>query len=216
MTLKEELATRAAATKQKLAPEKLAVMENATASLVDDHLISKTLKTGDHVKDFSLFNANNQKVSLSSVLKENKVVLSFYRGGWCPYCNMELKALQKVLPEIEANGAQLLAISPELPDHSLTTKEKNELSFEVLSDENNQVAKDFNLVFQMPLDLQKLYRDDFNIQVDVHNGNNLYELPMAATYIIDQSGKIIYHYINEKYVERAEPSELVTVLKNLP
>lgn len=165
------------------------------------------------VKDFTLSNATGQQIVFSDILKEKSIVLSFYRGGWCPYCNMELKALQNVLPEIEANGAQLIAISPELPDKSWTTVEKNGLSFEVLSDVNNEVAKAFNLVFKMPEDLQTLYRDQFKIQVDQHNGNNDYELPLSATYVIGQDGKIKYHFVEERYTVRAEPADIIKALK---
>ncbi len=215
MSLKEELANRSANTKHKLAPEKWAIMENATNELIRENYAKNALKTGDVIGDFSLPNFKNQLIQLSSILKEGNVVLSFYRGGWCPYCNMELMALQKILPEIEANRAKLIAISPELPDKTFLTIEKNKLSFEVLSDIDNTVAKTLNLVFKMPVDLQDLYQNQFNIDVQSHNGNDDFELPMTATYVINQKQEIVYDFINEYYTKRAEPSELIEVLKNI-
>jgi peroxiredoxin len=214
MTLKEQLNTKAAATKKVLASEKYSIMDNATNALAQSGITKNALKTGDTVNDFTLENATNTPISLSNSLKNKRVVLSFYRGGWCPYCNMELRALQNILPEIEANNAELIAISPELPDQSLTTSEKNDISFQVLSDVDNKVAKDFGLVFKMPKELQGLYSNEFNIQVDQHNGNNDYELPLAATYIINENGKIIYDFITERYTERAEPADILAALQN--
>lgn len=213
MTLKEQLKKRADGTKQKLAADKHAIMNNATMALVDMDFSKMTLRTGDSVKDFTLTNAINNEITLSEILKNKMVVLTFYRGGWCPYCNMALRALEAVLPEIVSNGASLVAISPELPNKSLSTIEKNELSFEVLSDVDNTVAKNFNLVFSMPKDLQALYKDEWNIRVDEHNGNEDYELPLAATYIINKSHEIIYHFVTERYTERAEPIDIITVLE---
>ncbi len=214
MTLKEQLDTKAAATKKVLASEKYNIMNNATNALAQSGITKNALKTGDTIKDFTLNNVTNNPVNLSNSLKSKRVVLSFYRGGWCPYCNMELKALQNILPEIEANNAELIAISPELPDQSLTTSEKNEISFQVLSDVDNKVAKDFGLTFKMPKDLQDLYTNEFNIQVDKHNGNTDYELPLAATYIINENGKIIYDFVTERYTERAEPADILAALQN--
>lgn len=214
MTLKEQLDTKAAATKKVLASEKYNIMDNATQALIQSNITKNALKTGDIINDFTLVNATNTPVTLSNRLKNKRVVLSFYRGGWCPYCNMELRALQNILPEIEANNAELIAISPEVPDQSLTTSEKNELSFQVLSDVDNKVAKNLGLVFKMPKDLQDLYSNEFNIHVDKHNGNNNYELPLAATYIINENGKIIYDFVTERYTERTEPKDILEVLQN--
>ncbi len=209
------MAAKAAATKAKLPAEKLNIVASATQELLNRDLSGKALGTGDTITDFTLPNARNEAVKLSDALKDNTVVLSFYRGGWCPYCNMELRALQAVLPQIEAQGAKLIAVSPEVPDMSLSTAEKNELSFEVLSDVNNVVAKQLNLTFQMPEDLQQLYKNDFNIHVDKHNGNEQFELPMPATYVINQRGEVVYDFVSEHYTQRAEPSEILEVLNKL-
>ena len=118
---------------------------------------------------------------------------------------------ENALPEIEAKGAKLIAISPETPDNSLSTAEKNELSFEVLSDTNNKTAKDLGLVFQLPETLQNLYKK-FGIDLDTNQNNTNQELPIAATYIIEQDGTISYDYLKEDYKLRADPSEVLTAL----
>ena len=110
---------------------------------------SKALKQGDKVKDFTLKNAKGEEVNLSVLLKKGPVVLTWYRGGWCPYCNLALKQLQEELAQIKEQGAMLVALTPELPDHSLTTQEKNALEFEVLTDLHNEVARSYGLVFKL-------------------------------------------------------------------
>ncbi|NER13826.1 redoxin domain-containing protein [Leptobacterium flavescens] len=214
MSLKDQLEARLTASKKAIPAEKRVIMENATNELLAKEISRSALGEGDTAPDFRLSNATGKQVSLSEVLKEKIAVVSFYRGGWCPYCNIELKALQSVLPQIKKNGAQLIAISPEQPDKSLSTQEKNELSFEVLSDVNNKTAKDFGLVFRMPDELQKLYHE-FGLHVDDYNGNDDYELPMPATYVIDKDRKIIYSFTHEDYTKRAEPSKIIAVLESL-
>ena len=117
------------------------IILKASAKLIAQNLEARALKKGDALPSFELTDALGEKRSSDQLLKSGHMVISFYRGGWCPYCHLELRALQKVLPEIKANNATLLAISPELPNHSLTTHEKNELKFPVLSDPDNLVAK---------------------------------------------------------------------------
>jgi peroxiredoxin len=163
--------------------------------------------------DFTLPNALGKNVSFAERVQKGKVVISFYRGGWCPYCNMELRALQEILPEIESLNSSLMAISPEVPDESLNTSEKNELSFDVLSDIDNKLAKEIGLVFQMPADLREVYQT-FNIDVSKHNGNEDYELPLSATYVVNQNGIIEYAFGSEDYTERADPQEILKSLKS--
>ncbi len=174
---------------------------------------SKALKKGDQVKDFTLKNANGKEVSLSSLLKKGTVVLTWYRGGWCPYCNTALKQLQDKLPQIKEQGATLVALTPELPDHSLTTKEKNELEFEVLSDVNNETARLYGLVFR--LDPETAERYESKLQLSLRNGTDSAELPIPATYIITPDGVIRYAYVNPDYTQRADPQIVVEELKKI-
>ncbi len=213
MSLTKDLKARAAISVGKYSETTHKIMNKGIQVLRDTKLVSKALKAGDQIPEINLPNAANKIISVQELLLDKKVVLSFYRGGWCPYCNLELKALQQALPEFEKHGATLVAISPETPDNSLTTSEKNNLSFEVLSDTNNTIAKAFNLVFTLPKDLIKVY-EGFGIDLDISNGNTNQELPISATYIIDQNGDIIYDFIKEDYKERADPKEIISLLKD--
>ncbi|WP_405368573.1 peroxiredoxin-like family protein [Nonlabens sp. Asnod2-A12] len=187
------------------------IMSKGIEELKASHIVSKSLKTGDKIPAIQLPNQNNELVDVNEILKTDKVVLSFYRGGWCPYCNLELKALQHFLPEMEEKGARLIAITPETPDNSMTTHEKNELTFDILTDKNNELARAMNLVFTLPEDLQGLYKK-FGIDLDGTQGNASQELPLAATYVIGKNGIIEYHFIEEDYKLRADPKEILDTL----
>lgn len=191
-----------------------AVMQQATADLAASKILDQTLKVGDVIPDFTLPNATGKLVNICDLLAHGPVAISFYRGGWCPYCNLELKALQQALSRIQAIGATLVAISPETPDNSLSTQEKNELSFPVLSDINNQVARQFGLVFQLPTTLRPIY-EGFGIDLVAYNGNDHFELPIPATYVVQSNGTIAYAFAEVDYTKRAEPSAVVDVLKRL-
>lgn len=212
MTLTEQLKVLADNSVKRHPGEAQVLMKSAIDELKTTTIIENALKTGDIIPNIELPNATGSLVNIYDILiSGQKVVLAFYRGGWCPYCNLELKALQQSLPEIEAKGAKLIAISPETPDNSLSTSEKNNLSFEVLSDANNEVAKSLNLVFQLPDYLQKLYKK-FGINLDSNQGNTDQELPIAATYVINTDGKITYHFLEEDYKLRADPKDILKAL----
>ncbi|MGD6815952.1 peroxiredoxin-like family protein [Metabacillus sp. 84] len=188
-------------------------MEKAIRELEESEE-GKGLKVGDQVPDFILPDAQGNEVSIANVLKKGPAVITFYRGGWCPYCNMELKAYQDILHEIHDAGAELIAISPENPDASLSTKEKNDLAFHVLSDQGNKTARDFNLVYEMPQYLIDIYKEK-GLDVPGHNGDESWTLPVSATYIADQSGNIVYEYTKADYKDRVEPQEILKQLKQI-
>lgn len=210
MSLTATLAAKKAASAQKIPAEKWAVMIGSTEALKEQGLSNHAVKQGDVLPTFNLPDVNGKNVSLEGFTSDFLVV-SFYRGGWCPYCNFELRALQSVLPQLEALNTKLIAISPETPDNSLHTAEKNELTFTVLSDVDNTYAKSLGLVFQLPEDLQQVYHG-FNLKVDQHNGNEDYELPMPATYLINKQREIIYNFIPEDYTERLDPEKILEVI----
>ena len=122
--------------------------------------------------------------------------------------------MQRALPEIEALGATLVTVSPQLPDNSLSTAEKLDLTFEVLSDEGNRVARDFGLVFTLPAEMRSIYQD-FGIDLPAANGDESFELPMPATYVIDRSGAIRLAFVNVDYTTRLDPEEIIDALKKL-
>ncbi|NJK37628.1 MAG: AhpC/TSA family protein [Oscillatoriales cyanobacterium RM1_1_9] len=189
-------------------------MAQATQYLVDSEISQKAIQTGDRAPNFTLPNALGKSVELQALLQSNVVVLAFYRGQWCPYCNLELRALQNYLPKIQALGATLVAISPQTPDHSLSTAEKHELTFEVLSDAGNQVAKQFGLVFTLSEDLRPIY-EDFGIDLPAHNGDQTFELPIPATYVVDRTGTVVHAFVNPDYTQRLDPEELISILEKL-
>ena len=198
---------------QKADARKIRVFDEGVDDVAQSGITASATQKGDQYLDFTLKNAAGKEVQLSEVLAKGPVVLTWYRGGWCPYCNLQLRAFQQVLPEIEAQGAQLVAITPELPDNSLSTQEKNELSFEVLTDQDNEIARQYGLVFKLTPEVAVYYKDAFDLEV--YNGNTTDELPLAATYVISQDGVIQYSFLDADYRVRAEPSEIVEILKGL-
>jgi peroxiredoxin len=194
-------------------PEKLAVMDRATDELVASGLKDASLKEGDHVAVFTLTGARGEVVRLQSLLATGPVVISFYRGGWCPYCNIELRGLQRRLPEIKALGASLIAISPELPDNSLSTAEKNNLSFAVLSDVGNIVARRFGIVFRLPASLLATYEASDHALSKMNGATGAEELPMPATFVVDGSGAIRLAFVEEDYTQRLDPEVIVQALR---
>ncbi|MBF8149305.1 AhpC/TSA family protein [Winogradskyella sp. F6397] len=175
-------------------------------------ILSQAKQVGDKAPNFVLKNAIGKTVALEAYLKEGPVVLTWYRGGWCPYCNLTLQQLQQELPNFKANNANLLALTPELPDQSISTTEKNDLEFEVLSDIGNKVAKDYGIVFTLTDAVASIYNKSFDM--NSHNGDSSNALPLAATYIINEEGKIAYAFLDTDYRNRAEPSEITAFLKN--
>ncbi|RXK07055.1 peroxiredoxin-like family protein [Halarcobacter bivalviorum] len=199
--------------KEKVPQDIQQVMLDATEDLKRLSLSKNALKVSDKAIDFELPNAVNKPVSLKEALESNDfVVINFYRGIWCPYCNLELQALQSINSELEKLNAKLIAISPQTPDSSLTTKEKNELEFEVLSDKDNKVAKEYGLVFSLAEELRPIYKS-FGIDIVAANEENSFELPMPATYIVNKNQEIIYSFIDEDYTKRSEPQTILDIIQ---
>ena len=189
------------------------MFEDGISELTKNNITKKVLKVGDKVENFILKNAKNVEIELLDVVKNGPAILSWYRGSWCPYCNIQLRHYQQSLLEFSKYSATLVALTPEVPDNSLNIKEINELGFEVLTDYDNQIAKKFGIVFQLSEDLVKIY-DDFH-KLQKHNGVEGNELPIPATYIIDQNLKIRYAFVDPDYRNRASIDEIINVLKNI-
>ncbi|WP_346883419.1 peroxiredoxin-like family protein [uncultured Algibacter sp.] len=214
MSLTETLANKNAESRARIPSEALEIMDRATNSLKDAHILNNAIKVNDTFPNAVLKNINGDNKGIDSLKGEKATIISFYRGGWCPYCNIELQALQTALPEFNELGANLIAITPETPDNSLSTSEKNALSFEVLSDIDNTFAREIGLVFKMPKELQEVY-SKFGIDVKKHNQNDDYELPIAATFVIDNNNAVKYVYTNEDYTKRADINEIKSAIKSL-
>jgi peroxiredoxin len=213
MSLKEQLAEYRAGWYKRVPPERQAIMQRHIDQLRNGTVARSMLKVGDRAPAIVLMNANGETVDAASFLKNGPVIVTFYRGGWCPYCNLELKAYQEILPEITAAGACLVAISPEKPDDSLSTTEKNALSFEVLSDIGQKVGRAFGLVYSFTDELKSAYRG-FNLDIPTHNGTpEEWALPVSATYVIDRDGIIIYAYTDPDYRDRADPRDVLAAIR---
>ncbi len=197
-----------------VSPATAKTFSDGIKSLKASGILERAIKKGDKAPDFELKNATGKKIELSNLLKKGPVVIIWYRGGWCPYCNIQLHDIQKYLPEIKSLNATLVAITPETPDNSINMLEKHKLQFEVLSDIDNKVAHKYKIVYKLSAPLLKEFKK-FKIDVAKHNGNNKNELPLAVTYIINTDGIVSYSFINEDYKKRAEPSELISVLKSM-
>jgi len=214
MSLTQDLANLSAQVRDRIPAEAQAAMGKATEDLINSGVLDRSLKTGDRAPNFTLPNAVGKTVELNALLAQGPTVISFYRGQWCPYCNLELRALQQALPEIQRQGATLLAISPQTPDNSLSTVEKEELSFEVLCDVGNRVAREFGLVFQLPAEIRSIY-EGFGIDLPAHNGDETFELPVPATYVVAPDGTIASAFVNADYTQRLDPAEMIAALKAL-
>jgi len=169
----------------------------------------KGLSVGDRAPDFNLPNALGKKVSLSDALKSGIVIIKFYRGEWCPICNLDLREIQSHLPQIKSLGATLLAISPQRPDDALTAIQKNELEFEVLSDADQDVIKTYNLQFDPGEDYHR--RRDLTLL----NGDGLKTLPVPATFIVNSNQIIEAAHVEANYTERMGPLEIIEVLEGM-
>ncbi|WP_214851019.1 peroxiredoxin-like family protein [Exiguobacterium sp. s193] len=209
-TLLEEIQAYQEQFRQKAPAEKQRLMTQATEELAASNG-AKGLTVGDEAPRFTLPNAAGTSVALADLLTQGPVIVTFYRGGWCPYCNLELRAYQRELAKIQEKGATLVAISPETPDHSLSTQEKNDLEFAVLSDVDNIVASQFDLVFEMPDYLIEIYKAS-GLDVAGHNGNEDWQLPKPATFIIQPSGEISFADVPSDYTKRVDPLTIISKL----
>jgi len=197
----------------KLPPIALKLFDNLIRDLKSQGFGDKALKVGDHIPAFVLPDALGRMVSSSELLVRGPLVICFYRGAWCPYCNLELKALQDSLSDMAALGAQLVAISPMTPDHSLTLAEKHSLEFPVLSDAGLKVASQFGLTYQYPLELRS-FMEKAGINLEKYNGDKSWKLPVSATYVTDHEG-IVISAVNPDWRERLDPLEIVSALQKL-
>lgn len=170
------------------------------------------LKVGDKMPSFALKNALGNVISSEELMTEKWLVISFYRGQWCPFCQVELKGLQKHLQEIESTPSRLVAISPQTPDNSLTTKEKNELTFEVLSDEGSVLAKKFNIVYDVPSYLVKTF-EKIGVDLQYMNGKGKMQLPLPATYVVDNQGIIRMAFVEVSFLKRMDPKDIVQFMR---
>jgi peroxiredoxin len=187
-------------------------MHRATAALIASGAAAKALRVGEQAPAFVLSDADGKRVSSADLLMQGPLIVTFYRGVWCPYCNMDLQAIESELPEFKKRGAQLLAVSPQTAPNSRRSQRENNLSFPILSDPHNEVAATFGLRFELPDYLQALYKNVFKNDLAVVNGDSSWTLPMPARFLIGPDETILYAEVNPDYTRRPHPHLLLPAL----
>ena len=192
----------------------VAIMHKATEDLIASGQADRALKTGGRAPKFTLPDTHGRLVSSADLLARGPLVLTFYRGIWCPYCNMDLQAIEAAADEIRALGASLVAISPQTAPNRRKSERENELSFPILSDHGNAVADEFGLRYRLPDELIAVYKS-FGNDLTIGNGEDSWTLPMPARYVIGTDGVVAYAEVNPDYTRRPDPSELLPPLQRL-
>jgi peroxiredoxin len=196
------------------APDGVKALAAEVENVVRTGAGSKALKVGDRAPDFTLPDATRRSISLASLRAAGPVVVTFYRGQWCPYCDLQLRAYQEALPRIRGLGATLVAISPQTPDESLSTAGKRKLEFHVLSDTGNEVARRWGLVWKVGTSLDSLHKA-FGVDLAKSNGDTSNELPVPATFVVELSGRIAFAHYDPDWRVRLEPAALVSALEEM-
>lgn len=188
------------------------VFADAMKQVATSGVMESALKVGAPAPDFTATDAKGETLHLADLLKNGPVVMTWYRGGWCPYCNIQLRSMQQALPEIAGAGATLVALTPEKPDSSLTTAEKNQLTFAVVSDTQLKIAHQYGVAYKLPESLREMFKG--RLELPEINGDDSWELPLAATYVIGTDGKVAYAFVDADYTRRAEPADIIEAIKH--
>jgi len=213
-TLEQQIAQFNAQLATQAPPQVVDQIRQHINRLIESGVEKNALQVGEKAPSFTLPDALGRQISLAGLLQQGPVVVTFYRGEWCPYCNLQLHAYQQVLPQIKELGASLIAISPQTPDHSLSMSEKHELAFPVLSDQGNQVARQFSLIYSVEEDIRTLFKS-LGSDIPAFNGDESWEIPVPGTFIISQDGTIRLTYADADYTHRLEPSALLESLRTM-
>jgi peroxiredoxin len=197
-----------------LPPDLLRDLLRPIGQLVTSGAAENTLKEGAQAPDFTLPDTRGNMVRLSHLLRQGPVVISFYRGQWCPYCHLALRAYQQAVPHLQELGTSLVAISPQMPDHSQALAEKLALTFALLSDVGNQVARAYGLVFTIDKAVRGAHLL-IGANLPAFNGTDAWDLPMAGTFLVDRSGTVRLAFVDPDFTRRLDPSVIVARLKEL-
>jgi peroxiredoxin len=192
--------------------ETQAIHARATAELKQQHLAANILPVGLQIPEFQLQDHDGKRISSSDLLAKGRLVLCFIRGRWCPFCVAQMEAMNLILPNIEQAGATLAAISPQTVQQAFFMRDQHKLRFPLLSDAGNHVARQFGLTYRAPDEQRAVYQRAF-VNLPFVNGDNSWELPIPATYIVDSDGRVLYASANEDYADRPEPEDIVRILQ---
>lgn len=211
MALNDQLDSLTAKLRAMVPAERLLLVDRFAEDLVKSGLAERALKIGDHAPNFELPDGDGMLWRLEDLLRTGPLAIVFYRGRWCAYCNAQLSALQEMHPQIAEAGASLVAISPQTQKHSYMTRDMHKLRFPVLSDHGNQVARKFGLVYRLSPEMQAMY-ESIMTKLPGYNGDQSWELPLVATYVVQPDGKISWSRIDSDWRHRPEPEAILRVL----
>lgn len=214
MTLQHDIDAFVAEAAGRFPPDVLAKLHQSIEDVRNSGIAARALTVGDLAPAFTLPNAQGRPIALTELLQRGPVIVSFYRGVWCPYCNLELRAYQRILSEIREAGGDFIAISPQTPDNSFSTAEKNALEFEVLSDHANRVASEFGIAYETPAIVRRVTAM-FGNDIDAINGADDGRLPISATYVFDKQRRIALANIDPDFRVRLEPEVALAALRRL-
>jgi len=212
-SLREIFAERKELIAKYVPTETQVIHAQTVAELRARNVAAHALQVGADAPTFELHDQEGEIISSADLLARGRLVICFMRGRWCPFCVGQMEAMNLVLPAIEHAGATLVGISPQTVKQSFFMHDQHKLRFSLLSDAGNKVARQFRLTYRVPAIQEAVYRRAF-VNLPFTNGDDSWELPIPATYVIERDGRIIYAYANEDYTERSEPSEIVAVLQS--
>lgn len=192
---------------QQLPSDILNIFGKSLQELLAQKLETNALKVGDIAPDFTLLDTNGLPVSLYDVLKDHLVILSFFRGNWCPFCIAELRHYQEAINNDKIKSSTVIAVSPQTVNYNSQVSKQNDLQFKILCDQGNKIAEKYGLVFVLPENVRDLYKS-VGADLEIFNNDNTYKLPIPATYVIDQNKKIIFASVDANYMERADVCDI--------
>jgi peroxiredoxin len=213
--LREIFAERKVLIAKYVPPETQAIHAQAVAELKAQHFAANVLPVGAKAPGFELPDHDGKMISSPALLAKRKIVLCFIRGRWCPFCVGQMETMNLVLPQIERAGAALVAISPQTVKQSFFMHDQHKLRFPLFSDAGNKIARQFGLIYRVPPPQEAVYRRAF-VNLPFTNGDESWELPIPATYILDRDGTVLYASANEDYTERPEPLDILRILEQHP
>lgn len=212
MTLQEQVKQMRDATLERMPKAIIEVFINSISEIKTNKLKESALQVGDKIEDCSLTDIEGKSINLSTFIQSDYLILNFYRGGWCPYCNMELREYDRLKNDFKEQGANIIAISPEIPELANQTTDKNKLSYPVLTDTDSLFMKKVGIVFQLDEDSKREFVN-FGMDFTKINGNEDFELPVPAVYVINKNMEVVFVHFEEDYMTRLEPSELLEIIE---
>ena len=212
MTLQEQVKQMRDATSERMPKAIIEVFINSISEIKTNKLKESALQVGDKIEDYSLTDIEGKSINLSTFIQSDYLILNFYRGGWCPYCNMELREYDRLKNDFKEQGANIIAISPEIPELANQTTDKNKLSYPVLTDTDSLFMKKVGIVFQLDEDSKREFVN-FGMDFTKINGNEDFELPVPAVYVINKNMEVVFVHFEEDYMTRLEPSELLEIIE---